>query len=112
MIPDDLIRVSQFNYTPNGKIDRKRLPVNRGSATQLEPPKNALEEELVSLWKSLLKRESVSTDDNFLRLGGNSLTAARIASRLNGRYRVTVKDVLKNLTIRELAAHLASQNIR
>lgn len=112
MIPDDLIRVSQFNYTPNGKIDRKRLPVNGVSATQLEPPKNALEEELVGLWKSLLKRESVSTDDNFLRLGGNSLTAARIASRLNGRYRVTVKDVLKNLTIRELAAHLASQNIR
>ena len=112
MIPDDIIRVSQFNYTPNGKIDRKRLPANNGKATALKPPANALEKELVELWKSMLKRETVSTDDNFLRLGGNSITAARIASRLSGRYQITVKDVLKNLTIRELASQLALQHVR
>ncbi|ENU92067.1 hypothetical protein F971_03160 [Acinetobacter vivianii] len=87
MVPRGYVRVESFPLTPNGKLDRKALPVpNEESLIRgvYEAPQGEKEQLLSKHWCELLGIERVSRHDSFFMLGGNSLLAVRLVSRLRG----------------------------
>jgi acyl carrier protein len=73
--------------TSNGKIDKKALPSPEGlglsTGVEYVAPRNELEEQLVEIWKEVLKVEKVGIDDNFFDLGGNSMKLVTLSKRVN-----------------------------
>ncbi|MEU1406420.1 amino acid adenylation domain-containing protein [Streptomyces sp. NPDC005728] len=87
MLPGQILVLPELPHTPNGKLDTKALEgyVDEAAARArpVVEPRNRVEARLCGLWKSELKRESVSVHDDFFRLGGNSLIAITLVKRIN-----------------------------
>src|SRR5262249_28205573 len=87
MIPAKFTIVDSIPLTPNGKIDRKRLPVLEGESMPLGPefvaPQTTAEEILTGIFKEVLKLDRVGIHDNFFELGGDSILSIQIISRAN-----------------------------
>jgi AMP-binding enzyme/thioesterase superfamily protein/phosphopantetheine binding protein len=83
MLPSAFVVLDALPLTPNGKVDRKALPVPDLSADGLvrerAAPVNARQRRLVKIWANVLGLSSVGIRDDFFELGGNSLSAARMA---------------------------------
>ncbi|HWH70674.1 MAG TPA: phosphopantetheine-binding protein, partial [Candidatus Sulfotelmatobacter sp.] len=79
----ELVELEQLPLTPNGKVDRRALPVpDLAGDAEEEPPRNALEELLVAIWREVLERQAVGIHQNFFHLGGHSLLATQVVSRI------------------------------
>jgi amino acid adenylation domain-containing protein len=111
MIPTAFIVLGAFPLTPNGKVDRSALPAPAlGSESHYEPPASSLEEQLARIWQSvLLLSKPVSATANFFELGGQSLLATRILSRVRRQYGVGVplRALFGAPTLREFARVIA-----
>jgi len=84
MIPAAFVFVDAFPLTPNGKVDRDRLPepdLWTGLAPDIVTPRNETEQTLASIWCDVLSVDQVGVHDNFFSLGGHSLLATRVVSR-------------------------------
>ncbi len=94
MIPSAFVFLESLPLSPNGKVDRKALPVPDQSRPELEEsfvaPRTAVEEILAEIWAELLKVENVGVHDNFFDLGGHSLLAAQLISRVRDAFHVEV----------------------
>jgi amino acid adenylation domain-containing protein len=94
MMPSAFVAMAAIPQTPNGKTDRLRLPppmpVRRDLDEPLKAPRNAIEVDLVAIWKEILAVDQLGIDDDFLSLGGDSLKAAQIAARMASRFRLEV----------------------
>ncbi len=114
MIPSDFVALDALPATPNGKVDRRRLPVpDRQSAAPghpTSPPDTDLERQLHRIWENFLGRTGIGVTEDFLELGGQSLLAARIAAQASRDCgaAVSAADVLTAGTIRRLAETLAA----
>jgi amino acid adenylation domain-containing protein len=86
MIPSVFVMLEALPKTPNGKVDRRALPAPAASRPKLETvfvgPRSSLEEMLAGIWKEVLRIDTVGIHDSFFDLGGNSLLAAQVISRL------------------------------
>ncbi|PHM49273.1 non-ribosomal peptide synthetase [Xenorhabdus miraniensis] len=85
MVPAAFVRLDEFPLTPNGKLDRRALPVpgEEDFARQVyEAPQGDTEMALAAIWCELLDVEQVSRHDNFFALGGHSLLAMRVMNRV------------------------------
>ena len=86
MIPSLFVRMDSLPLTSNGKIDRGALPVpsrpDTGPGRGSRPPVTALELAVARIWEDVLDLEGIGLDDDFFRLGGDSIKAVRLASRL------------------------------
>jgi amino acid adenylation domain-containing protein len=84
MVPAHLMLLAEFPLNASGKIDRKALP--EPSAEQagagFVAPRTLVETMLVDAYGTLLKLDQVSVEDSFFDLGGNSLLAMRLITRL------------------------------
>ena len=81
MIPSTFISLEQMPTTPNGKLDRARLPLPEQSVrteTHIEA-RTPLEAQLCRLWAKVLGRDMVGVHDNFFDLGGHSLQAVSLS---------------------------------
>ncbi len=89
---------------PNSKLDRFALLKRRNRlSAQSSSLRTVLEEEVLDVWRQVLKLEAISVEDNFFAIGGNSLGAIRILSLLRQRRPKTpliVADIFNNPTIR------------
>jgi amino acid adenylation domain-containing protein len=85
-VPATFVELDSMPQTPNGKIDRQGLPAPDTTRPELEQtyvaPRSALEERLAALWSNLLGIERVGVQDDFFELGGNSLMAVRLMSKI------------------------------
>jgi amino acid adenylation domain-containing protein/non-ribosomal peptide synthase protein (TIGR01720 family) len=111
MIPTLLIHIKSLPLTINGKLDKNALPkpeFNR--KTMYVAPTDELETQLCKIWAEVIgvSEKEISVNDNFLRIGGNSISAIKIVSRLNKMLRdsVVVSDVFKYNTINSLASYI------
>jgi amino acid adenylation domain-containing protein len=107
MIPSGVMALAVWPLTPNGKIDRKALPAPSANERQMEfiASRNDTETKLADIWQDLLKRERIGVLDDLFALGGNSLTATRILSRINKQFgvQVSVRQLFMGPTIANLA---------
>ena len=111
-MPNRIVWLAQLPLTSNGKINYKLL---REHLTQaLEHPlqsvvyENELEQQVAAIWSSVLQRPSISREDNFLFLGGDSLTALVVIAALrNLGYAATSSQLLAQPKLMDFVAHLA-----
>ena len=81
MMPASFMVLDAMPLTPNGKLDRKALPIpERASRNVHAEPVTPTEKKLAALWQQVLKVERVGLHDNFFELGGDSLNAAEMAA--------------------------------
>ncbi|PQP84731.1 non-ribosomal peptide synthetase [Paenibacillus sp. PCH8] len=110
MVPSRIIHLDQMPLTPNGKIDRKSLPVPEGNIRAeavYTAPRTPAEQALSSVWQSVLGVDQVGTMDNFFALGGDSIKALQVSSRLlQTGYKLVMKDLFHYPTISALGLHL------
>ena len=109
MIPAHFVRLDALPLTPNGKVDKRALPPPTSVEPEVSyrPPRNELEHLLVRVWEEVLGRESIGVDDNYFELGGDSISAIQVVSRVNrAGWQLKVRDLFRNPTIAALAPHL------
>ena len=86
MVPGLFVAIAEIPKTPNGKIDRINLPEVSSARPLLDtpfaPPDTDLAKALAHIWAEALGVTEVGLHDDFLELGGDSLRAARIVSRV------------------------------
>jgi amino acid adenylation domain-containing protein len=89
MIPSHFVILERFPLTPNGKVDRRALPVPEleTSTENFIAPRNELEQKLAKIWQSVLNLETISVQDNFFELGGHSLLAATLSAKLEHTFK-------------------------
>jgi amino acid adenylation domain-containing protein len=87
MVPSDVVFVGGLPTTPNGKLDRAALPAPSEATIAAERSSDPLdgrtEALLASIWRDVLGTERIGALDGFFELGGNSLMATRLVSRIN-----------------------------
>ncbi|MEM7044298.1 MAG: amino acid adenylation domain-containing protein [Pseudomonadota bacterium] len=85
MMPARVIRIDAIPLTANGKVDVTALPASDGTptvpSTIYRAPSSKKEILLAALWADVLRIERVGVDDNYYDLGGDSISAIRIAAR-------------------------------
>lgn len=108
MIPTYIIKMERLPLNSNGKIDKRNLP-NPETTCNVElenaEAENEIELKLLELWKEELELERISIHDNFFDLGGHSLKAAILVSRINSEFGIELplSEIFRNTTIKELA---------
>nr|WP_277714046.1 non-ribosomal peptide synthase/polyketide synthase [Paenibacillus mucilaginosus] len=112
MIPAALVQLEKMPLTPNGKIDRRALPapeISRNSGAAYAAARNSAEEALVSVMASVLGAGQVGIHDNFFDLGGDSIKAIQVSSRLlQAGYKLNMKDLFQYPTAEQLASRLTA----
>ncbi|WP_168703427.1 amino acid adenylation domain-containing protein [Gordonia paraffinivorans] len=111
MVPHTVVVVDSFELTGVGKIDRSKLPPVDFSATKdFVPPRTQLEAIVAEVFAQVLGIERVSVHDGFFELGGNSLSATKVAARLSAALerQVPVKAIFEADDVARLAEHITN----
>jgi amino acid adenylation domain-containing protein len=114
MVPSDVELRDQLPRTPVGKLDRDALAatvrLSRTGGGENAPPRLLTEKALAQIWEDLLMVEKVGIADNFFDLGGHSLAATRLLSRVRKQFQVdvTMRQFFDDPTIAGLAEAIAS----
>lgn len=105
MIPKVYYAMDKLPLSKNGKVDRKLLRKMASSAAEEKSasavPVTETEKKLCKLWQEIFGMDNIGTDDNYYRLGGDSLTAIRMTTRIKKMFGIeyTVRDMMKDVTI-------------
>ena len=108
MIPNHFVCLKSFPYNTNGKIDDVKLqsflPEKFSVGYKFEKANNSTETLLCELLSEFLNTKAISVNDNFFEIGGDSILAIRLLSRLNKiGYRLKLSDLYKTPVISQLA---------
>ncbi|RNA62698.1 amino acid adenylation domain-containing protein [Chryseobacterium nematophagum] len=111
MVPSTYVHLEEFPLTINGKLDRKALPEpNFTGDREYIAPTTTLEKELAEIYGEVLGLpiENIGIHDDFFRLGGNSIMAIKLISKIHQRLglQASVAMVLSHKTIFGLAGAL------
>ncbi|TCP59426.1 amino acid adenylation domain-containing protein [Tumebacillus sp. BK434] len=111
MIPSAFVRLEAMPLTANGKVDRKALPAPDGARHDGTPylaPQTDTEQKLSAIWSDVLGAERVGLLDNFFEIGGHSLKATQIASRIAQELCVEIplRDLFEHPTVSQLAVRV------
>ncbi|NDL00647.1 non-ribosomal peptide synthetase [Photorhabdus bodei] len=110
MVPSAFVRLDAFPLTPNGKLDRRALPVPDSKAVARQvyvAPQGETEMTLAAIWRELLGIEQVSRYDSFFALGGHSLLAVRMIERLRHLgLTLAARDLFQSPVLSDLAQTL------
>jgi acyl carrier protein len=119
MVPASLVRLDAMPLTPNGKLDRARLPQPGDSGLDREAyhaPRNPMEARLCEIWQAVLGVQRVGIHDNFFVLGGDSLTIPRLVNRIHEelpgeRVRIPIKAVFDGPSVAAMAEFIEAVEI-
>ncbi|MEV4054579.1 non-ribosomal peptide synthetase [Amycolatopsis sp. NPDC049688] len=112
MVPAAFVQLPSLPLTANGKLDRKAMPEpDFDSSSAYQPPETPLQEKLCAIFGSVLEVGEVGIHDSFFDLGGQSLQAMRLLSRIRADLDV---DLLINVlfdvpTVAGLAKHIEGE---
>ncbi|MGD2087372.1 MAG: non-ribosomal peptide synthase/polyketide synthase [Candidatus Aminicenantes bacterium] len=113
MIPSFFVDMDLIPLTPNGKLNRKLLPEpDMGALTaSYTAPRDPVEKRLAEVWQEILEVDRIGIDDHFIQLGGHSLKAIILISRIDKAFHVNVPmtEIFRTPTIRGLAAYIKSR---
>ncbi|WP_342379999.1 amino acid adenylation domain-containing protein [Myxococcus stipitatus] len=112
MVPAFFVLLGELPLTPGGKLDRQALPAPDPTANATSrpfiAPRTPTESALAEAWMKALRVPRVGIHDDFFELGGDSLLATQVASRLREALQVEVslERLFKAATLAELAEHV------
>ncbi|ORX94939.1 amino acid adenylation [Basidiobolus meristosporus CBS 931.73] len=114
MLPAAFVRLDALPLSPNGKLDRRALPVPGTEAfahQTYEAPRGEAETALAEIWTELLGLERISRHDNFFELGGHSILAVRMISRIRTKLGVEIalRVLFESPSIEKLANQLHTE---
>ncbi|MGF7036753.1 acyl carrier protein, partial [Paenibacillus mucilaginosus] len=112
MVPTYFVQLERMPLSANGKIDRKLLPAPEASvqsATAYAAPRTELEAKLAAVWAEVLGLPQVGVTDNFFDIGGHSLRATTLVSRIHRTLEVELplKEVFQHPTVEAMARVIA-----
>ena len=109
-MPDYFVYLAEFPLTLNGKVDKRALPkpsellVNKN----YEAPEGAIEQSLATIWEEVLRlpEKSIGRNDSFFDLGGSSLKAIQLISRIFKKHEVqlSIGEIFNNGILQDQAA--------
>ena len=110
--PNSIVWLDEFPLTPNGKVDRRALPlpdVEAQPETGFVAPRSHTETVIAEIMAAVLARKRVGIHDNFFALGGHSLLAIKLISRLREAFAVElpVRSLFESPTVADLAAFIS-----
>ncbi|EEF22919.1 antibiotic synthetase, putative [Ricinus communis] len=108
MLPQHIVILDALPMTPNLKIDRKALPEPAlEESAESRAPVTPSEQLLATIWREVLKIDTVALDENFFDCGGHSLTAVDAIRRVYQQtgHRFEVREFIME-TLEQLAAKL------
>ncbi|MFS0698208.1 phosphopantetheine-binding protein, partial [Streptomyces nitrosporeus] len=111
MVPSVFVRLDALPLTANGKIDRRALPDPESvTADAFVAPGTPTEEAVAAIWRDLLGKEA-STQDSFFDLGGHSILAVRLVSRLQNEFDLDLpmRVAFESPTIAQLAVEIENR---
>ncbi|HVG64400.1 MAG TPA: amino acid adenylation domain-containing protein [Hyalangium sp.] len=115
MVPAFFVMLDELPLNPNGKVDRRALPNPDGTRPELAQefvaPRTPTEQALADLWKESLSLDRVGLHDDFFALGGHSLRALQVMSRIRQHFQadIPLRSFFSRPTLAGLA-ELLSQN--
>jgi amino acid adenylation domain-containing protein len=112
MVPSDFVALEALPLKPNGKVDRTALPaVHRSTVDDRAyvAPRTEIEGRLAEMWQEVLQVDRIGIHDNFFDIGGHSLMATRLMSRIRQQLAVELplQTIFESPTIAELGESLA-----
>ncbi|GHG50602.1 non-ribosomal peptide synthetase [Streptomyces griseocarneus] len=118
MVPAAFVALDALPMTVSGKVDVRALPEPEADAERpgsdgslgSDGLDGEIEELIAGVWAEVLGRDDIHPDDDFFALGGHSLVALRVVSRLKKRIGVVMptKDIYRHPRLRDLAGHAES----
>ncbi|MCP4662121.1 MAG: amino acid adenylation domain-containing protein, partial [bacterium] len=90
MVPSAFVLLSALPLLPSGKVDRRALPAPETMRPEgaFEAPRDPIEELIAEFWAAVLDLEQVGTDESFFDLGGQSLLATQVVSRIREAFEI------------------------
>jgi amino acid adenylation domain-containing protein/FkbM family methyltransferase len=114
MVPTAIVLMDELPLSPNGKIDRKALPLPEAPVSRVNPtssqPRTPVEDILASICANVLNVAAVGIFDNFFELGGHSLLATQVISQVRQAFRVELplRTLFESPTVAGLAVCIES----
>jgi amino acid adenylation domain-containing protein len=116
MIPNRVLVFDRLPLTANGKVDRKAIAsspllLNHSTVRPLVKPETPTEQWLADSWATTLRQETISREDDFFALGGNSLAAIALLHRINQHFSLTLpaQSLFEHAQLKDLAKHIDSR---
>lgn len=108
MVSGTVVVLDALPLTPNLKVDHRALPNpgdERHTSTPYIAPNTATEQQLATLWATLLEVQPVGRDDNFFELGGHSILSIQLLSQIKSTFEVnlSVRHIFETATLRDQA---------
>jgi amino acid adenylation domain-containing protein len=108
MVPSAFVTLESLPLTPNGKLDRRALPQKCdlvSEETAFTEPQTPTEKEIAQIWMAVLELEKVGINESFFDIGGHSVMAMQLVSRVRMRFGVELAlcDFFAAPTIQKLA---------
>ncbi|MBT2510606.1 amino acid adenylation domain-containing protein [Streptomyces sp. ISL-98] len=109
MVPSAFVALDALPLNANGKVDRRALPAPDGSSAAADEgfvaPRTLTEQHIAEIWEELLGA-TVGAHDSFFQVGGNSILAIRLISRIQEDFEINfaVRTVFEGPTVAQLAA--------
>ena len=117
MIPQSINRISSIPLNAAGKVDRQELlnsidttsssspadVMDKNSYCQQTPPQNAAEKRIAEIWQQQLNHELIAREDNFFEIGGDSLRAIAVISRLRREFECHVNNLYEHPVLSDFA---------
>ncbi|ETX08444.1 MAG: hypothetical protein ETSY2_05370, partial [Candidatus Entotheonella gemina] len=110
MVPSAVVTLEILPLNRNGKLDRRALPMPARQTERYQAPRTPEEQILCDLFAGVLSLERVGVHDNFFALGGQSLLAMSLVSRIRATFgaEMAIRTLFEASTVSELAPQLRS----
>ncbi|MEE3716406.1 amino acid adenylation domain-containing protein [Tumidithrix elongata RA019] len=109
MLPSAFVALDSLPLMPNGKVDRRSLPIPNISSVHISEvfiaPRDEVEQRLANIWEKLLGQHPIGIHDNFFSLGGHSLLSVRLVSEIEKNFncKLSLTSFFQINTIAEIA---------
>jgi len=114
MIPSVFVKLDKIPLNANGKFDRGALPDPDDKRPPLSTlyalPRNEMEKSLVQIWEEVLGVRPIGIQDKFFDLGGHSLSATQVVSRVIKQFGldISLQSLFRSPTVADMAAEIAA----